>query len=222
MQALDLFTRESITVAPGAFFVPGWLSSEEQIALIHLCRQWGKGTGGFTTPRMPDGTPFSIKSMCLGHDWRQYDSLKSYRTYAPSTVKAFPAELAALAQKAYALTFGAMGAFSPDSAILNWYDEQATLGMHQDRGESEAVIAQGSPVISISLGNSAVFRFGNTQTRTRPYQDVTLRSGDLFVFGGPSRLAYHGITRVFPGTAPPELGTIRGRLSITIRNSGYS
>jgi alkylated DNA repair protein (DNA oxidative demethylase) len=221
MLALDLFEREPITIAPSAFFVPDWLSTEEQIALIKLCRQWGKAPGGFTVPRMPDGTPFLIKSMCLGHNWRQYRYPKSYNEQESMVVKAFPPELAELARKAYELTFGVGGSFSPDSAILNWYDENATLGMHQDRGESEVVIAQGSPVISVSLGDTAVFRFGNTTTRTRPYQDVTLRSGDLFVFGGPSRMAYHGITRVFPRTTPSTLGSFHGRLSITIRESGF-
>ncbi|MFD7059037.1 alpha-ketoglutarate-dependent dioxygenase AlkB [Streptomyces sp. NPDC059906] len=54
----------------------------------------------------------------------------------------------------------------------------------------------------------------------RPHTDTELRSGDLFVFGGPSRLAYHGVPRVHPGTAPPELG-LGGRLNITLRVSGF-
>lgn len=62
--------------------------------------------------------------------------------------------------------------------------------------------------------------FGNTATRTRPYTDVELRSGDLFVFGGPSRWAYHGVPRVFAGTANPALGLESGRINITVRASG--
>ena len=75
-------------------------------------------------------------------------------------------------------------------------------------------------MVSLSLGDTCVFRFGNTETRTRPYTDVELRSGDLFVFGGPSRLAYHGVPRVYAGTAPPELG-LTGRLNVTLRVSGF-
>ena len=68
--------------------------------------------------------------------------------------------------------------------------------MHQDKEERA-----GAPVVSLSIGDACVFRFGNTETRGRPYTDVELRSGDLFVFGGPSRWAYHGVPRSCP--APP-------------------
>lgn len=111
---------------------------------------------------IPDDTPLLIKSVCLGHNWRQYQYPKSYNAQEHKVVQAFPPELAEIGSKACKRPFGAGGSFSPDSAILNWYDENATPGMHQDRGESEAVIAEGSPVISISPGDSAVFRFGNT------------------------------------------------------------
>jgi alkylated DNA repair protein (DNA oxidative demethylase) len=65
-----------------------------------------------------------------------------------------------------------------------------------------------------------VFRFGNTENRNRPWTDVELRSGDLFVFGGPSRFAYHGVPRTLPGTGDPATGLAAGRLNITLRVSG--
>lgn len=89
------------------------------------------------------------------------------------------------------------------------------MGMHRDSDEKSD-----APVVSLSLGDTGVFRFGNTETRTRPYTDVDLRSGDLVVFGGASRLAYHGVPRVRPGTGPPELG-LAGRVNITLRVSGF-
>lgn len=88
------------------------------------------------------------------------------------------------------------------------------MGMHRDAEERSA-----APVVSLSLGDTCVFRFGNTDSRGRPYQDVELRSGDLFVFGGPSRLAYHGVPKVLPGTGPRGLG-LTGRLNITLRVGG--
>lgn len=217
---MNLFEREPMVVAPGAFLIPGWLSLSEQAELIASCRAWGKGPAGFHTPRMFDGKPLSIQSLYLGWYWRHgsgYTRIHDKERGTP--VKPFPAELAALAQRAYARTFGSEGCFAPDSAIINWYDRDATLGMHQDRGEADAVLLRGSPVIAVSLGDSAIFRFGNTVTRNKPYRDVELQSGDLFVFGGPSRMAYHGIIRILPGTAPAEL-CLGGRLSITIRESG--
>jgi alkylated DNA repair protein (DNA oxidative demethylase) len=72
--------------------------------------------------------------------------------------------------------------------------------------------AKVAPVVSLSLGDSCVFRFGNAANRGRPWTDVPLESGDLFVFGGPSRLAYHGVPKTLPG----------GRLNITLRESGLT
>lgn len=90
------------------------------------------------------------------------------------------------------------------------------MGMHRDADERS-----GAPVVSLSLGDSCVFRFGNTASRGRPYRDVELRSGDLFVFGGPSRLAHHGVPKVLPGTGPEALG-LSGRLNITLRVGGLA
>jgi DNA oxidative demethylase len=89
------------------------------------------------------------------------------------------------------------------------------MGMHADKDERSL-----APVVSLSLGASCVFRFGNTESRGRPWTDVELESGDLFVFGGPSRLAYHGVPRVQPGTGDPGIGLAAGRLNITLRESG--
>ncbi|MGV2385706.1 MAG UNVERIFIED_CONTAM: alpha-ketoglutarate-dependent dioxygenase AlkB, partial [Thermobifida fusca] len=102
-----------------------------------------------------------------------------------------------------------------DIALINFYDADAHMGMHRDSDEKSD-----APVVSLSLGDSCVFRFGNTETRTRPWTDVELRGGDLFVFGGPSRWAYHGVPRVFAGTANPALGLESGRINITVRASG--
>lgn len=222
MLAMNLFEREPLMPAPGAYYVPNWLTIEQQVALVKLCREWGRAPAGFIVPRMFDGTPLSIKSVYLGWCWHnnRYSRFADEQGRIP--VKPFPPQLAELARRAYAQTFGAAPAFEPDSAIVNWYGENATLGMHQDRGETDAVIASGQPVISISLGDSALFRFGNTSTKSRPYSDLTLASGDLFVFGGPSRMAYHAVPQVFNGTSPAELGPLRGRLNITIRQTGFS
>jgi alkylated DNA repair protein (DNA oxidative demethylase) len=132
-------------------------------------------------------------------------------------VKPLPDWLAALGREAVEDAFGPEGVpCRPyDIALINFYDADARMGMHRDSDETS-----GAPVVSLSLGDTCVFRFGNAETRARPYTDVELRSGDLFVFGGPARLAHHGVPRVRPGTAPPTLG-LTGRLSITLRVSGF-
>ena len=84
--------------------------------------------------------------------------------------------------------------------------------MHQDKDE----IING-PVVSLSIGDSGKFRFGNVENRNRPYSDITLCSGDAFVFGRESRFAYHAVPKTYPGTAPPDCGLEHGRINITMR-----
>ncbi|MGR8008965.1 alpha-ketoglutarate-dependent dioxygenase AlkB family protein [Streptomyces hypolithicus] len=110
---------------------------------------------------------------------------------------------------------GAAGEYAPDTALVNFYAGDAKMGMHQDKDEKSS-----APVVSLSIGDSCVFRFGNSQSRGRPYTDVELGSGDLFVFGGPSRFAYHGVPKVLPGTGDPATGMAGGRLNITLRETG--
>ena len=89
------------------------------------------------------------------------------------------------------------------------------MGLHQDKDEGERSLAAGVPVVSISLGDTARFLFGGVK-RKDPVDTIPLESGDAFVFGGPARLRYHGVSRILPGTAPPELG-ITGRFNLTFR-----
>jgi DNA alkylation damage repair protein AlkB len=103
----------------------------------------------------------------------------------------------------------------PDLCILNYYDAEGRMGLHQDKDESDASIAGGVPVVSVSLGDSARFLFGGLKRRD-PVQAIALESGDAFVFGGPARLRYHGVARIMPATAPPALG-LTGRFNLTFR-----
>ncbi|MBI0381977.1 alpha-ketoglutarate-dependent dioxygenase AlkB, partial [Streptomyces albiflaviniger] len=107
--------------------------------------------------------------------------------------------------------------YTPDTALINFYDAEAKLGMHQDKDERSS-----APVVSLTIGDSCVFRFGNTETRTKPYTDLELASGDLFVFGGASRYAYHAVPKILPGTGDPATGLKSGRLNITMRVTGLA
>jgi alkylated DNA repair protein (DNA oxidative demethylase) len=89
------------------------------------------------------------------------------------------------------------------------------MGLHQDKDEGAASLAAGIPVVSVSLGDTARFLFGGLKRRD-PVDAIPLESGDAFVFGGPARLRYHGVSRILPGTAPPELH-LDGRLNLTFR-----
>jgi DNA oxidative demethylase len=76
--------------------------------------------------------------------------------------------------------------------------------------------------VSLSLGDSCTFRFGNTVDRGRPYTDVELASGDLFVFGGPARFAFHGVPKVDQSSGPADIGLSGERLNITMRVTGLA
>ncbi|MFJ5558780.1 alpha-ketoglutarate-dependent dioxygenase AlkB family protein [Streptomyces sp. NPDC093250] len=212
----ELFPRGRTEIAPGAVHVPDWLGAREQRELLESCRGWARPPAGLRTVRTPGGGTMTARQVCLGRHWYPYGYARTVVDGDGAPVKPFPAWLGALGRRAVTDALGADTARDTayDIALVNFYDADARMGMHRDSDErSEA------PVVSLSLGDTCVFRFGNPATRTRPWTDVELRSGDLFVFGGPSRLAYHGVPRVHAGSGPPELG-LSGRLNITLRVSG--
>jgi len=89
----------------------------------------------------------------------------------------------------------------------------AWLGLHRDEDETDF----SAPILSVSLGDDAIFRIGGLKRR-EPTQSITLTSGDVFVMSGPSRLRYHGIDRVLPGTS--ALLSEGGRINLTLRYVG--
>ncbi|GAA0448453.1 alpha-ketoglutarate-dependent dioxygenase AlkB [Streptomyces sp. NPDC046215] len=211
----QLFPRPPAEIAPGAVHVPGWLDAAAQRRLLTACREWARPPAGLRTVRMPSGGEMSVRTVCLGWHWFPYGYARTVVDGDGAPVKPFPAWLDELAKDAVARAYGAPAGPDPyDIALVNFYDRDAKMGMHQDRDEKSP-----APVVSLSLGDTCVFRFGNITDRNRPWTDVELRSGDLFVFGGPARLAFHGVPRTRPDTAPPGLG-LTGRLNITLRVSG--
>ncbi|HBH91357.1 alpha-ketoglutarate-dependent dioxygenase AlkB [Ponticaulis sp.] len=100
----------------------------------------------------------------------------------------------------------------PDVCLCNYYPADAKMGLHQDRDEQDLTI----PVLSISLGDTALFRLGQT-TRGGKTQSFKLRSGDVMILRGSDRLAYHGIDRIYPGTS--SLLKQGGRINLTLRKA---
>jgi DNA oxidative demethylase len=230
MSLSPLFPRQPEVVAAGAVHVPGWLGPEEQRELVDACRRWGEEGRGFRSPRMPRGGVMSVEIACLGWHWLPYRYSRHIDDGDGRPVPPFPPGLAALSRRAVrdasaidphvvaTTSFDHRGGsehYDPDVALINWYAPGARMGMHVDRDEKSP-----APVVSVSLGDACTFRFGTPAGRGRPWKDVRLESGDLFVFGGPSRLAYHGVPRVVPATGPVDLGLGEGRFNITVRQSG--
>lgn len=203
-------------VAPGAIHVTGWLTLDEQVALVQACREWARPPAPMRATRLPNGGVMSAQTVCLGWHWVPYRYTKVAEDTDGAPVTPMPDVLVELGRRAVGTVHGAGPAavYTPDAALVNFYDATAKMGMHQDKEE-----LVDAPVVSLSLGDDCTFRFGNSEHRNRPYTDVTLRSGDLFAFGGPARWAFHGVPRIHPGTADPALG-MTGRLNVTIRETG--
>ncbi|MCL6285172.1 alpha-ketoglutarate-dependent dioxygenase AlkB [Ruegeria sp. 2012CJ41-6] len=98
----------------------------------------------------------------------------------------------------------------PDSCLVNYYGDGARMGLHQDKDEADF----SWPVVSVSLGDDALFRIGNT-TRGGKTESIWLNSGDVVVMGGPARLTYHGIDRIRFGSS--RLLPKGGRINLTLR-----
>ncbi|MGO4957961.1 alpha-ketoglutarate-dependent dioxygenase AlkB family protein [Luteococcus sp. Sow4_B9] len=211
--------RPTVALPPGAHHVPGFLTLEQQRWLVDRFHAWGRGP---VPPRYPrvGGHPMSVQSVCLGWHWTPGRLTREAIDQNGERVPPVPDWMVRLGQRALLAADGyeeLASAYQPDCALVNYYDDDARMGMHQDKDERSP-----APVVSISIGNSCRFRFGNTETRNKPWVDLELRSGDLFVFGGPSRMAFHGVTKVIPGTAPAGCGLTTGRVNITLRVTGLA
>ncbi|KPC78467.1 MULTISPECIES: alpha-ketoglutarate-dependent dioxygenase AlkB family protein [Streptomyces] len=215
-----LIPRPAMEVAPGAWHVPGWLGTAQQRELVTACRAWATGPVPIRHTRLPRGGVMSVQTVCVGWHWRPYEYTRTADDVNGRRVADFPDWLVRLGRRALLEAYGdeeAARDYTPDTALINFYDGQARMGMHQDKDERSS-----APVVSLSVGDTCVFRVGNTETRTKPYTDIELSSGDLFVLGGPSRFAYHGVPRVHEGTGDPATGLRSGRLNITMRVTGLA
>jgi alkylated DNA repair protein (DNA oxidative demethylase) len=98
--------------------------------------------------------------------------------------------------------------------LINFYDADARLGLHQDRGESSL----DAPVVSISLGDEATFLLGGL-SRKDPTRRIALHSGDIVWFGGASRLIFHGVEGIQSGLSKvlQGIGFPSGRINLTLR-----
>jgi alkylated DNA repair protein (DNA oxidative demethylase) len=203
-----------VEVAPGAFHLPRALSLDRQRSLVDRCRALVDGEVPAYVPVVRGGGKMHVRMLCLGRHWNgkayTYEATRSDFDNLP--VPPLPADFIAVAGELAAL---AGMPFAPDLCILNYYDAEGRMGLHQDKDESARSLEAGLPVVSVSLGDTARFLFGGLR-RKDPIEARPLESGDAFVFGGPSRLRYHGVSRIVPNSAPPEL-ELAGRFNLTFR-----
>jgi alkylated DNA repair protein (DNA oxidative demethylase) len=160
-------------------------------------------------PVMPrSGSPYSVRmSNCGPLGWVSDRGGYRYTPTHPVTGAAWP-EMPAIVLDLWHRATGA--AYAPEACLINYYGPEAKLGLHRDEDEE----ARDAPILSISLGDTALFRLGGAERRS-PTRSVRLASGDMVVLEGPSRHWFHGVDRILPGTSTllPE----GGRINLTLR-----
>jgi alkylated DNA repair protein (DNA oxidative demethylase) len=184
----------------------GLLSPEAQAVLVGAVRAV-VAAAPLTAPVTPGGRAMSVRMTSAGRvGW--ITDRKGYR-YAPRHPSGM--EWPPIPDPVFAIWRAVTGLDrEPDCCLINFYGEGARMGLHQDRDEGDF----SWPVVSISLGDDALFRMGGTE-RTDPTRSHWLSSGDVVVMGGPARLAWHGVDRVRHGSS--RLLAQGGRLNLTLR-----
>lgn len=194
---------------PGVTYWPEKLDREaQQVLLTEVLAKAGQAP--FFRPTMPrTGTPFSVEMTNFGPlGWvSDRDGGYRYQAQHPVTGEPWPVIPDVLLDLWAETT---RYAAPPEACLVNLYRAGARMGLHRDEDEQ----AMDAPVLSVSLGDSALFRFG-MQKRGGGTKTVRLRSGDVLNFGGPARLLYHGIDRIEPGSSGLVPGG--GRINLTLR-----
>jgi DNA oxidative demethylase len=194
---------------PGFRHLTGYYGIPEQTALLSELRSVIEAAPLFV-PRMPrSGKAFSVRmSNCGTLGWvSDKDGGYRYQPTHPETGRDWPAMPRRLIE-----LWEEVANFSdhPEACLINYYSGSAKMGSHRDADEADFA----APVVSVSLGDDAVFHVGGRQ-RGDAKQRLVLKSGDVVVLGGQARLAYHGIDRTLPGTS--ALLAEGGRLNLTLR-----
>ena len=205
-----------IEIFPGTWHFPNALSLLQQKKLIRFFKSM---KDDLYIPKIKSGNYMNLQMGSLGWHWNAID-YKYYKTrndvddLPVKDIEPFLIELA----KPYSLEVFPYHYPDWDICLFNYYSPGSTLGMHRDNSESDAALSIGHPVVSFSVGASCIFRVGGL-SRSAEYQDVRLKSGDVFIFGGESRLRFHGITKIFgfEGRVPFSKSLHCGRINFTLR-----
>ena len=192
----------------GFAHLPGFLAPAAQSDLLATLNR-AMHEAPLFTPVMPrTGRPFSVRMTNLGtlgwvSDRRGY----RYQPFHPETGRPWPAIPLQLLNIWRELS---QYPHDPEACLVNYYGQGAKMALHRDEDEEDF----SAPVLSISLGDTAVFRLGGLE-RGGKTSTLKLSSGDIVVMGGASRLRYHGIDRILPGTS--HLLSQGGRINLTLR-----
>ncbi|XP_071691149.1 DNA N(6)-methyladenine demethylase ALKBH1D-like [Rutidosis leptorrhynchoides] len=204
-----------LILGSGLVLLKNYISVSDQVEIVNTCQEFGMGRGEFY---LPNNNNKGRYLMCFGRNWdpiKKYDSKKN----APP----LPHQLISLAVtsiKDSQAFDDVMPSMEPDICLVNFYTTAGRLALHQDLSESKSSLKRGLPVVTVSVGDAAKFLYGNNEDVNKA-NEALLESGDVLIFGGKSRLIYHGVKNIIPNSAPLSLlqQTMLkpGRLSLTFR-----
>jgi alkylated DNA repair protein (DNA oxidative demethylase) len=188
---------------------PGKLDEAAQRDLIQEVLD-AAGQAPFFSPMTPWGKPMSVAMTSLGPEgWTSDGGGYRYEPIHPITRQPWPP----VPQRLLELWDELTGApVPPDACLVNRYGPDARMGLHQDKDEADFSI----PVLSVSLGDTAVFRLGGPRRRD-PTRTIRLASGDVCMLAGAARLCFHGVDRILPGSSRLIEGG--GRINLTLRRA---
>jgi alkylated DNA repair protein (DNA oxidative demethylase) len=188
------FDEPAKTLAPGATLLRGFVADDERAVLGAIDEV--VAAAPFRRMTTPGGHEMSVAmTNCGAVGWVSDRRGYRYDSIDPQSGRPWPSMPAVLRDLARrAAGAGGFPRFEPDGCLINQYVPGAKLSLHQDRDERDL----DAPIVSVSLGLPATFQFGGLQ-RTDPKQKVQLEHGDVVVWGGPSRLAYHGVLTLRKG-----------------------
>lgn len=190
----------------GFLLWPEFLNLDQQKQLVESVRD-GIRIAPLYRPVTSAGRPFSVRMSNFGPlGWVSDHKGYRYQPHHPQTGHAWP-PIPDLLLDIWKAT--ARHPRSPDACLINFYDADAKMGLHQDKDEADF----SAPVVSVSLGDTAVFRYAPSEGG--PSRTVKLSSGDVCVLGGKARLARHGIDRILDGSS--QLLPRGGRINLTLR-----
>jgi DNA oxidative demethylase len=197
-----------LEILPGLFRYPGYLNRLAQESLRDVLRE-ALSAAPLFRPLMPKtGKPFSVlMTNCGPLGWVSDRAGYRYQSTHPSTGGPWP-PIPEIARAAWAEL--APEAPPPEACLVNYYQSSARMGLHQDRDEEDF----SAPVLSLSLGDTCLFRVGGTSRRDQT-RSFDLESGDALILGGPARLAFHGVDRIKSGSS--TLLPQGGRINLTLR-----
>ena len=200
--------KEIQTGIDGFRLWPGALSIQAQAELLAQVLA-AEAEAPFYRPVTPGGRPFSVRMTNLGPlGWVSDREGYRYQPMHPVTGQAWPPIPDSLLALWFDLT---RWPEPPDACLVNLYRDEARMGLHQDKDEADLT----APVLSVSLGDTAVFRIGAAEGG--PTQSIRLASGEVCALTGPARLARHGIDRLIAGSSTLVPGG--GRINLTLRRA---